>query len=185
MTTAAADLTIEYADSPGMRQRREDLLAVYAEIYANELSEPFFSVPRYWERLEAYASRAGFSLVLGWIDGELVGYALGYTLPPNAGWWRGLRGDIPPEVVAEDGHRTFAINEIMVRAAWRRRGYARALHDALLRDRPEERATLLVEPDNVAARGAYLSWGWRKLSDLQPFVDAPVYEAMLLESLRR
>ncbi len=77
--------------------------------------------------------------------------------------------------------RTFAINEIMVRPAWRRRGYARALHDALLYDRPEERAILLVLPDNTAAQAAYRSWGWYKLGELQPFEDSPVFDAMVWE----
>lgn len=181
MTTAASALTIEYIEADGMHTQRDELLSVYSEIYSNELSDPFFSVRRYWERLQAYASRAGFSLVLGRLDSELVGYALGYTLPSGAGWWNGLQGNIPAEIIEENGQRTFAINEIMVRAAWRRRGYARTLHDALLRGRPEERATLLVEPDNLPAHSAYRSWGWRKLADLQPFPDDPVYEAMLLD----
>ena len=151
MTGTVSNLDIEYAEAAGMCARREELLAVYAEIYADSLSDPFFSVPRYWERLEAYASRAGFSLVLGRLGGELVGYALGCVLPPNTGWWNGLRGDIPADVIAENGHRS------------------------------EERATPLVEPDNVPARRAHLSWGRTKLADLQPFADAPVYEAMLLD----
>jgi hypothetical protein len=54
----------------------------------------------------------------------------------------------------------------------------------LTQGRAEERATLLVLPDNVPARSAYLSWGWYKLGELQPFADAPVYDAMMLE-LRR
>ena len=66
----------------------------------------------------------------------------------------------------------------------RRRGYARALHDAMLRDRSEERAALLVLPDNVPARTAYRAWGWYQLGELQPFDDAPIYEAMLLELSR-
>jgi hypothetical protein len=57
--------------------------------------------------------------------------------------------------------------------------YARALHDALLADRPERRATLLVDPNNTPARSAYLSWGWTQLGTLQPFADARVYDAMV------
>jgi hypothetical protein len=29
------------------------------------------------------------------------------------------------------------------------------------------------------ARRAYLSWGWRKIGELRPFDDAPVYDAMV------
>jgi hypothetical protein len=56
---------------------------------------------------------------------------------------------------------------------------AKALHDRLLAGRREQRACLLVLPDNVAARSAYEAWGWYKIGDLRPFDDAPVYDAML------
>jgi ribosomal protein S18 acetylase RimI-like enzyme len=181
VTTAAPQLTIERSDASGLHEQRDELLKVYAEVYADRLDDPFFSLPRYWERLEAYGQRDGFSLVTGRLGGELIGYALGYTLPAGSRWWQGLRDAIDPKVLEEDGRRTFALTEIMVRSQWRRKGYARALHDALLADRAEERATLLVLPDNVPALNAYLSWGWYKLGELQPFADAPVYEAMVVE----
>ena len=93
----------------------------------------------------------------------------------------GLRSEPDPEFTEEDSARTFALTEMMVRRTCRRRGYARALHDALLSHRHESRATLLVRPDNDAARLAYRSWGWYKVGDLQPFDDAPVFEAMVQE----
>lgn len=111
----------------------------------------------------------------GWVGYRLACSGVRHiTLPTGSGWRAGLRQDVGADLLIEDGQRTFAVNEIMVRALWRQRGYARALHDVLLRDRAEERATLLVEPDNVPARSAYLSWGWRKIDDLswrQPWLD--------------
>lgn len=176
---AVPELTVERVDADGMRERRQLLLDVYAEVYADRLGDPFFSLPRYRERLEGYAARDGFTLVTGELDGELIGYALGYTLPAGSRWWNGLRDHVHPELLVEDGRRTYALTEVMVRADWRRRGHARALHDALLSGRREERATLLVLPGNVPARTAYLAWGWHKLGKLQPFDDAPVYDAMV------
>jgi ribosomal protein S18 acetylase RimI-like enzyme len=173
------NLAVIRYDATGLPEHRDDLLAVYAEVYADRLADPFFSLPRYWERLEAYAARDGFSLVAGRLEGELLGYALGYTLPEGSKWWQGLHGEVDRDLLTEDGGRTFALTEIMVRERWRRQGYARMLHDALLADRAEKRATLLVLPDNVPARSAYRSWGWYKLGDLQPFDDSPVYEAMV------
>jgi GNAT superfamily N-acetyltransferase len=160
---------------------RDELLAVYAEVYADKLNNPFFSPQRYWERLEAYASRDGYSLVLGRLGGELIGYAMGFTLPAGSSWWQGLHTEADPALLVEDGRRTFALTYMMVRAPWRRRGYARALHDALLKNRAEKRAALLVLPDNIPARTAYRAWGWYQIGDLQPFPDAPVYEAMVLD----
>lgn len=46
---------------------------------------------------------------------------------------------------------------------------------------PAARATLLVLPENVPAVAANRSWGWYTIGRLQPFQDAPVYEAMVLE----
>ncbi|MBF9129688.1 GNAT family N-acetyltransferase [Plantactinospora sp. S1510] len=179
--TASTPTTVERLESADLHRHRDELLAVYTEVYEEQLETPFFSVPRYWDRLVAYASRDGFSAVAGRIEDQLIGYALGYALPQGSRWWSGLRDDVEPALLTEDGRRTFALNEIMVREAFRRRGYAKLLHDALLAGRPEERATLLVLPDNIPARSAYRLWGWYKLGRLQPFNDAPVYDAMVLD----
>lgn len=181
MSTTVPELQVTRHDAVGLYEHQDALLDVYAEVYAARLGDPFFSLPRYWERLEAYAGRQGFGLVMGYAGAEIIGYALGFTLPAGTGWWQGLLGEVDSAFVTEDGTRTFAVTEIMVRESWRRRGYARALHDALLGDRPEERATLLVLPDNLPARTAYLSWGWYRVNGLKPFDDAPTYDAMLLD----
>lgn len=160
---------------------RDELIEVYEEVYAEQLDDPFFSSERYWSRLMAYAARDGFRAVAAEVDTTLVGYALGYTLPAESRWWQGLRSDLDAKTLVETGTRTFALNEIMVRKTWRRRGIARQLHNALLEGASEERATLLVLPDNTAAQAAYRSWGWQRVGELQPFDDAPVYDSMILE----
>jgi GNAT superfamily N-acetyltransferase len=179
MTTEEPTISIASHDSHELNDLKTLLLDVYADIYAEKLDDPFFSVARYWDRLTSYASRDGFSLVLGYAGSEPMGYALGYDLPEGSGWWTGLESSVPESELQETGNRTFALTEIMVLAQWRRRGYARALHDALLRIRSEERATLLVLPENTPARQAYLSWGWYKIGDLKPFEDAPTYDSMV------
>jgi GNAT superfamily N-acetyltransferase len=177
--TAAPLLTLQDHDAAGMQELRKLLIAVYTEVYADLLTDPFFAPERYWQRLESYAKWPGFALVTGWLGDELIGYTLGYTLPQGTAWWRGFRGDAPPGALEEDGERTFAVTQLMVLPAHQRRGYAGQLHDALLAGRPEERATLLVKPDNIPARTAYLSWGWQRFGQLQPFDDAPVYESLM------
>jgi ribosomal protein S18 acetylase RimI-like enzyme len=182
MGGAVPTLETHLLDAAGMHARRDELLDVYRDAYADKIDSPFFTEERYWDRLVAYAERDGFALVTGDLDDEgLVGYALGYTLPEGSRWWGGLLTGVSPELVAEDGRRTFALTYIMVRQQWRRHGFARALHDALMSTRPEERATLLVQPANVAAVSAYRSWGWYKVGDLKPFDDAPTYDAMLFD----
>ncbi|GAA1364292.1 hypothetical protein GCM10009661_13820 [Catellatospora chokoriensis] len=69
----------------------------------------------------------------------------------------------------------------MVRQATRRRGIAKALHDALMASRTESRATLLVQPENVPASAAYATWGWYRIGQLKPFDDAPTHDALMLD----
>ncbi|GGN96230.1 hypothetical protein GCM10010112_87310 [Actinoplanes lobatus] len=178
--SSSAEIAISTLQSPDLEKHRDPLIDVYEEVYREKLEDPFFSTSRYWERLQGYASRQGFAVSIGEVDNAPIGYALGYTLPAGSGWWRGLKSDVSEDDLREDGHRTFALTEIMVRESWRRRGFARRLHDDLLTSRQEERATLLVLPDNTPATTAYASWGWHKLSELKPFDDSPTYDAMII-----
>jgi ribosomal protein S18 acetylase RimI-like enzyme len=175
------ELTVEHHDGPGLREQKDDVLAVYQEAYAERLSDPFFYPDRFWERLVGYAVRDGFRLVTGRINGELVGFTLGGTLPVDTGWWRNLKSDVDPDFLRETGSRTFGINELQVRPAWRRRGYAKTLSKALLEDLPVERASLLVRAENTAAYTAYKAWGFYAIGQMQPFDDSPVYEVMVKE----
>lgn len=174
-------LKIELRDAHAVPDLHDQLLSVYTEIYSHLLSDPFCTEDQYWKRLRSYATRKGFSVATGHLDNNIIGYSFGFTLPNGARWWKGLQGEVEQDMVKEDGHRTFALCELAVRQSWRRRGYARALHDALLQDRHEQRATLLVRQENVPARTAYTSWGWYEIGKLQPFPEAPTFNAMMLD----
>ena len=120
------------------------------------------------------------------IDGSPGGGAcaipqLGFTLSRGARWWQGLTTPVDPEAIAEDGSRTFALCEIMTHPEWQGRGIAHEVHDELLHQRPERRATLLVREDNEAARLAYFKWGWRQVGKLRPYPDSPHYDALILD----
>jgi ribosomal protein S18 acetylase RimI-like enzyme len=123
----------------------------------------------------------GFEIVAAEIDGKPVGLAFGYTLPESARWWRGLTTPVDPTLIAETGHRTFALCELMVHPDWQRHGIAQALHNELLHPRAEDRATLLVREDNTAAQTAYAKWGWTKIGKLKPYPDSPNYDALVLQ----
>lgn len=155
-------------------------LTLYTLVYQNRLHEPFTRLDRFWERVKAYATVAGFGMVTTRNPaGKLAGIALGYPLPAGSHWWRGLQTEPDPLLTVETGRRTFALNEIMVLPQYHGQGYGRAMHDALLASRTEQRATLLVEEDNRRARWAYQSWGWEVFGRLQPFPEAPVYLSMV------
>jgi ribosomal protein S18 acetylase RimI-like enzyme len=178
----AAELRLQHhaaTDVPGMR---DELVAVHVDARAELLDQPFYSAQRFWERFESYIQQPGFDLVTGRIDGLLVGYAFGSTLPAGSKWWSGVEGT-DPEFAVETGSRTFAFREILVRNAFQHRGYAHQLHDELLAHRREERATLLVRSDNPA-RLLYHRWGWTQVGFAQPFPDSPRFESMVLELKR-
>ena len=158
-----------------------DLVALQQEIYADAEPREFFSEDRYRRQLASHMKASGWDLVAAYQGDELVGYAYGFPLQPDTGWWNGLLTTLPDHEITETGHRTFALSELMVRVVWRGRGIGRALHDRLLSARREVRATLLVEPDNFDAKARYSQWGWTELARLRPSWEAaPVLEALVL-----
>lgn len=173
------DFIVQCHDGQGLRDHKDELLAVYQVVYGERLSDPFFYPTRFWERIEGTSLREGMRLVTGRVQGQLVGFTLGSPLAANTGWWRHFKGDVDPDMLTETGSRTFGINELQVLPEWRRRGFAKALSDALLADLPQERATLLVRTENTPAVTAYRTWGFRTIGHMQPFSDSPVYEAMV------
>jgi hypothetical protein len=159
---------------------RQTLTDVYAEVYADRLSDPFFDIPRFLERLEGHTSRPGWEVVMGYAGGEPVGYAYGSPLPERTRWWAGMLKLLPEEMTDETGGtRTLALFELMVRQPWRKTGTAHSIHEELLSGRPEERVTLLVEPTHPKVKALYEAWGYEDIGDQQPFPDAPVYATML------
>ncbi|MFF4500192.1 N-acetyltransferase [Streptomyces sp. NPDC001401] len=173
-------LRLERRDAVGLGDIRQQLLEVYAEIYADRLSEEFHRVERFDERLGWNTEVPGFAAVVGYIDDIPVGYAYGCTLQETTRWWNGIRTPVPDGATAETGSRTFALSELMVVEKVRGSATAQQIHDELLRDRPEERVTLLVERDHPKVRALYESWGYEWFGEVLPFLDAPLYDALIL-----
>ena len=156
------------------------LVRVYLEVYA-DAGDDFFGEDRYRRQLASHRTAPGWTVVTATDEaGEMAGYAYGFPLRPDPGWWIGLITPVDPEFIKETGSRTFALSELMVREPWRGHGLGRSLHDHLLASRPEERATLLVEHDNDKAREAYVRWGWATVAEIRPnWEGAPLYEVMI------
>ncbi|HEY5989573.1 MAG TPA: GNAT family N-acetyltransferase, partial [Streptosporangiaceae bacterium] len=84
------------------------------------------------------------------------------------------------EVTEEWPGRTFAVVEMLVCQSWRRQHIAQTMHDLLLKNRPEERATLTVLPEALPAQRAYAKWGWHKVGQKRnPLPGAPVFDVMV------
>ncbi len=87
---------------------------------------------------------------------------------------------MPPEVTTERPHRTFALVELLVREPWRRQHVAQGMHDLLLKDRSEERATLTVLPVAAPAQAAYRKWDWRKVAQKRnPLPRSPLFDVLV------
>lgn len=186
MTRLPSDLSFQRFDTTGARGQRDTVEIVYCDAYAELMASggTFESAEAAMARFDAYTSRDGFDLVIGYLSGEPVGQAWGWALTATSAWWRGLVAEPEPGFTVEDGGRTFALSEVMVRRNWTGQGIAHALHDELLRDRRETRATLLVRPDNATAYQAYTRWGWRKVAQLRPgWSDAPLLDVLILPLL--
>lgn len=175
-------------DATGARRIRDTVRSVYERAYVDAIAsgDPFEQPHAFMERFDAYTDPArpsGFELVVASENGEPVGQSWGWPLGVRSGWWGGLRLDSGDheEFTADDGHRTFALSEIMVAREHTGRGLARALHDELLRSRAEQRATLLVDPANDRAYDRYRRWGWQRVGTLRPsWPDAPTFDVLIL-----
>ena len=167
-------MTFRLLDGTQAAAHAEDLLALHAEVYGEQPDDGFA------RRFRVQRRQPGFVLAEARHGGYQVGYAFGMPLRPSTSWWRQLTTLLPDEVTAEHPGRTFALVELAVRPSWRRQGIAATLHDLILEDRPEERATLTVPPTAAAAQQAFRTWGWRKVArthDAEP--GSPVSDVLI------
>ncbi|MFJ1756487.1 GNAT family N-acetyltransferase [Kitasatospora sp. NPDC088134] len=157
---------------------RELLLDIHADAYRDQLHDEF--VQQFPWFVDRWSGLPGFTCVVGTdtATGEPVGFAYGAPAVEGREWWR----DHLPQVPADSS--TYAVSELMVRPAWRKRGFSLQLHDALLADRPEALAVLLVDPDHPRVQDLYESWGYEAVGHRQPFADSPRY-AVMLKTLSR
>lgn len=174
-----SEFTLRHAKHDELEQFRSLLCEVYAEVYADRLSEPFFTVDRFNERLSGHASRNSWEAVIGYEAGEAVGYAYVAALQRGTRWWMHHLSPLPGDFIKETGERTLALFEIMVRKPWRGTGIARRIHEELLAKRPEERVTLLVDSREKSVKRMYEKWGYEHIGDQKPFPDSPLYATMV------
>ncbi|WP_435866728.1 GNAT family N-acetyltransferase [Streptomyces virginiae] len=164
-----------HADAAEIRQT---LLDVHADAYADQMDDEFHQ--RFPWFVDHWSAGQTFTCVIGYDDGEPVGFAYGAAQRDGAEWWRGHEGVALP---ASGDTSTYAVSEIMVRPAWRKRGISDQLHSALLADRPEALAVLLVDTTHPRVQALYERWGYAQVGTQQPFPDSPLY-AVMVRTLR-
>jgi GNAT superfamily N-acetyltransferase len=142
----------------------DELCDAYADAYGDVAGEDSaVKVAAFRDRATKALAAPNYSLVMARADGQLIGFAFGYALRANRGWWEGLEPEPPEGFTEETGSRTVVLAEIEVRRAWQGKGVGRLVHDAFLSRRSEERATLSTGPKADAARALYERWGWRQV----------------------
>lgn len=162
--------TISSVDSEQAARHLDEPVDLYTEIYA-EL---------FVQRFHGQRQQDGFRLVEARAESQLVGIGFGVTLLPNTPWWQNLTVPVGEAVTQEYPNRTFALVELLVRAPWRRQHIGESIHDRLLGNRVEERATLTVLPAAAAAQAAYRAWGWRRVAQKRnPLPGSPVFDVMV------
>jgi GNAT superfamily N-acetyltransferase len=178
--TTHADLDLTHYGHTDAASIRELLLDVHDEVYEGS-DDPLAGREEFAKFVGHWSSREGFACVVGYDQGEPVGYAYGAPLSTATMWWAKVTPPLSGEFTAENGARTFALSELMIRDRWRGTGAARAIHDELLRGRAEERVTLLVHKEHGRVRALYEAWGYREVGQVVPFEGAPDLCAMVLD----
>jgi hypothetical protein len=177
----AAHVALQVIDGEHAANHLGELRDLYTEVYAQP--------PYEWgddhailftERFEVQRRQEGFALIEARDGNDLAGLTFGVTLQPSTPWWNNLTTPLPPEITTERPGRTFALVELLVREPWRRQHVAQGMHDLLLEDRPEERATLTVLPAAAPAQAAYREWGWRKVAQKRnPLPGSPLFDVLV------
>lgn len=153
---------------------------VYREAFGHEIDKPFWSVERYSQRIERHAAMSGFSAVVAYANEEPIGFTYGITLPATTRWWTTIQPPLTDQAFThEDGHRTFALFEVIVKPEHQGQGIGQRIHDELISTRSEQRVTIATHHGNIHARNTYTKWGYHHIGTRQPTPPAPQLDVYL------
>ncbi|GAA2558075.1 hypothetical protein GCM10010423_69820 [Streptomyces levis] len=151
---------------------KQMLIEVHADAYAdamdNEFNQRFPWFVDHWSRMH------GFTCIVAYDGDEPTGFAYGAPLQQGREWWRSTAFEPNNGYTA-----TYAVSEVMVRPKWRKQGISERLHEALLEEREEDLAVLLVDVTHPKVQELYETWGYEKVGEQQPFADSPLYAVMV------
>lgn len=168
-----ADLVMRHFTHADLPQIRQTLIDIHADAYADAMDDDFNQ--RFPWFVDHWGGNPGFSCVIAYDGDEAVGFAYGAPATPDREWWREHLDPAPEK------HRTFSFSELAVRTDRRKTGAAAVLSRALMDDREEDLAVLLVDTAHPRVQALYETWGYRKVGERQPFPDSPVYAVMLID----
>jgi GNAT superfamily N-acetyltransferase len=180
LTNPQSDIELRHYTGHELSAIRDIAIDIYRETFEHEIDKPFWSVERYRQRIERHATMSGFSAVIAYAHEEPVSFAYGITLPATTRWWATIQPPLAdPAFTREDGHRTFALFELIVAPEHQGHGVGRRIHDHLLATRNEQRVTTATYHGNTHARNTYTKWGYRHIGTRQPAPPAPLLDVYL------
>jgi ribosomal protein S18 acetylase RimI-like enzyme len=170
------------------RADAEKLFEPICTLYDQVFSQPPFrwtdeESQHHREMLSSLRTEPTFGIATAEADGQLVGFAYGYQLPPDTRWWQNFLEPVPGDLAREWPGRTFALIDLAVDQPWRGQGLGRNLTEMLLASRAEQRATLSVQPTAADTQAFYLHLGWHKVGRKQmpPGVVSPFFDVYVVE----
>jgi hypothetical protein len=90
MTTPTDDVTLAYHATTEAASLLDELCDAYADAYGAVLGEDRREKSSaFRERATAALQAVSYSLVTAHVGNQLVGFAFGYSLRPERGWWDG------------------------------------------------------------------------------------------------
>ncbi|MGA5704628.1 GNAT family N-acetyltransferase [Peterkaempfera bronchialis] len=181
------DVEYQRYDGPSAKGIADELVEVYSKVYdvPPYIGDPFFSDQAFRDRLEAAFDSEGFETLTARLNGRIVGYVHGATLPADKPWWISL-GDRRPETLREmaEAGQVFWLRELMVLPECTNHGLGRRIHDTVITGRAEGVTALTCIVGNQPAHDAYLRWGYTVVGRIKHAPESPVYDAMFLPSTR-
>ncbi|WP_432034057.1 GNAT family N-acetyltransferase [Streptomyces antibioticus] len=172
-------------DAKSAKDITSELVDVYAKVYdvPPYIGDEFFSVDTFRTRLEAAFETKGFETVTARLDGRIVGYVHGATLPADKPWWTSLDDRRPAELIdLAEAEGIFWLRELMVLPELQNQGLGRQIHDTVIAGRAESVTALTCIVDNQPAHDAYLRWGYTIMGQIKHAEESPLYDAMYLPS---
>ncbi|MGW3153989.1 GNAT family N-acetyltransferase [Streptomyces sp. NPDC001073] len=170
---SAAGLDIRHFGTEDLAEIRQTIIDLHAASAGPDRDDDFKKKFPWF--VDNWGGKEGFACVIAYDADEAVGFAYGAPAVDGREWWREYVEEAPEK------SKTFSYSELAVHPKKRKQGVADALSRALLEDRPEDLAVLLVDVTHPRVQAMYEDWGFRKVGERQPFPDSPVYAVMLAE----
>ncbi|MEU2089615.1 GNAT family N-acetyltransferase [Nocardia beijingensis] len=177
-------IAVRLGTTDDARQHFDAICELYDEVFsAAPYVWPDTESQRHRQMLTDMITRPGFGVALAKSHDALIGFVYGTTLTTDTGWWEGFQQQVPPEITQEWPGRTFAVIDLAVQESARRHGIGRRLLDMLLDSRPEQRATLAVQPQAEDAHAFYRAIGGWHLVGRQdtPALVSPEFDVYVRE----